>query len=187
MASPAVKTAQTADLKSAADSAAIDARRQALLELAIKSQVLVEAGMSLGLIDGDPTIRIPTVLFFEEESAQLSQEGSPALTVLAKVLLAREDSFFTLHAHGPQSGALPVLEAARGLSLLNALVDAGLAEDQIELAGGYTLDLKDSIGKPESEQGEALHIRMTPRRANQRHSATAKSKALSLKRDEAKN
>jgi outer membrane protein OmpA-like peptidoglycan-associated protein len=187
MAAPATKTIQSADLQSAADTAPIEAQRLALIQLALETLPLLEAGMSLGLIDGDPVIRVPIELFFDAESALLKEASTPALNALAQVLLKRDDAQFTLHAHGPRSGALPVLEAARGLGLVNALISNGLPEAQIELAGGFPIDLRDRIGGTEEHVGEALHIRLTPRMENQGHSASAKAKALSLKRDEAKN
>jgi hypothetical protein len=192
MASPTQKSTQSVDLQSAADATDLDERRQALVQLAMETQGLIEAGMSVGLIDGDPIIRIPAYLFFEEDQAQLNTDAANVLALLVNVLMDRKDTHFTLHAHGPRGGTLPVLEAARGLGLLNALVNAGLPVSQIEVAGGFYLELRNQIGPEHAADDNdphdnALHIRFTPRMTNQQRTVSSKTKAQVLKATEAKN
>lgn len=187
MASPAQKSTQSVDLQSAANATDLDERRQALVQLTLETQGLIEAGMSVGLIDGDPVIRIPSKLFFEKEHAQLHTEAGTVLALLVNVLLDRDDTHFTLHAHGARGGTLPVLEAARGLGLLNALVKAGLPSHQIEVAGGFNLEVRNQIGPKHSADDDALHLRFTPRMTNHRRTTSSKTKAQVLKATEAKN
>jgi outer membrane protein OmpA-like peptidoglycan-associated protein len=186
-AAPAPKSIQSVDLQSAANASNVDERRKALLQLGIETADLIQAGMTVGLVDGDPVVQIPTELFFNANQAQLKTESAELLSLLTQVLQARKDTYFTLFAHGPRSGDLPILEAARGLGLLNALVTAGLSAQRIEVMGGFSLDFRDQIGTAQPIQGDALYIRFTPRMTNQHHTANAKSKPQSLKAMEAKN
>lgn len=192
LAAPAQKDIQSVDrtpidLQSAANASNGEERRKALVQLGIETAELIQAGMTVGLVDGDPVLRIPTALFFNPNQAQLKPESAAILGLLVKVLQARKDTQFTLFAHGHRSGPLPILEAARGLGFLNALVNAGLSTQRIEVTGGFPLDFRDSISTTQSIQGDALHIRFTPRMTNHHHTASAKSKPQSLKASEAKN
>jgi len=184
---PVQKGIQSDDLQSAAQATVSDARRQALVQLGIETESLIHAGMTVGLIDGNPVLRIPTALFFNSDQAQIKPESNDTLTLLVSVLQARKGTHFTLFANRSQGDGLPVLEAARSLGLLNALVSAGLPTKQIELTGGFTVDLRDQIGTDQPIEGDALHIRFTPRMTNHHRTANAKSKPQLLKAIESKN
>jgi outer membrane protein OmpA-like peptidoglycan-associated protein len=187
MTAPAQKSIQTDDLQSATQATVSDARRQALVQLGIETESLIHVGMTVGLIDGNPVLRIPTALFFNSDQAQIKPESHDTLVLLVSILQARKDTHFTLFTNGSKEGALPLLEAARGLGILNAIVSAGLPANQIELTGGFNVDLQDQIGTEQPIEGDALHIRFTPRMTNHHRAASAKPKPQLLKATEAKN
>ncbi len=187
MTAPTQKGIQSADLQSATQATVSDTRRQALVQLGIETESLIHVGMTVGLVDGNPVLRIPTALFFDSDQAQIKPAGNDTLVLLVSVLQARKDTHFTLFTNGSQDDALPVLEAARGLGLLNALVSAGLPANQVELTGGFKVVLQDQIGTDQPIEGDALHIRFTPRMTNHHRTASAKSKPQLLKATEAKN
>ena len=136
--------ARNAELKKRLDrlETAAAARLQALDELRRDFQPLVDQGLlEITVDDGRVVIGMKSDVLFPSGSATLSSDGKAALQQVAQKLSTREDRFFQVEGHTDSdaisTAAFPDnwhLGAVRAVTVLNYLVESGMAREQLSAA-----------------------------------------------------
>jgi chemotaxis protein MotB len=111
---------------------------KALLE---KFKSLIDAGkLKVRIKEGRMVVELATDILFSSGSASLSKEGTAAIAEVADLLKSIEGRKFQVEGHTdnvPMKGAFKSnweLASARALTVLHAMVDAGLQPERISAA-----------------------------------------------------
>jgi chemotaxis protein MotB len=103
---------------------------------------LIDAGtLKVTIADGRMVLQLPTDVLFDSGSAKLSQVGKDAINQVSAVLKEVPDRRYQVEGHtdnvpihNPQYRSNWELAAARGLGVLRAMSDAGIAAQQLSAA-----------------------------------------------------
>lgn len=122
--------------------AAAEARVQEFKQLMLKFKALIDAGkLKVRIVDGRMVVVLATDILFASGSATLSPAGKGAVTEVAKVLTSIEKRSFQVEGH---TDDVPIataqypsnweLAAARAITVLKAMVEAGLPAGRVSAA-----------------------------------------------------
>lgn len=140
-------------------------------ELTSKFQKLVDAGkLSVKIVNGRMTVALSADVLFASGSAKLSSDGSKAIKETAALLSTLSGRKFQVEGH---TDNLPIstasfpsnweLAAARALTVLKTMVDAGLAPENISAASfGDTQPVKSNDTPEERGANRRIAIVIVP-------------------------
>lgn len=122
--------------------AAAEARVQEFKQLLLKFKTLIDAGkLKVKIVDGRMVVVLATDILFGSGSATLSGSGKAAVGEVAQVLASIEKRSFQVEGH---TDSVPIataqypsnweLAAARAITVLKAMVDAGLPAGRVSAA-----------------------------------------------------
>ena len=111
-------------------------------DLTAKFKPLVDAGrLSVRVVNGRMVVALSTDILFPSGSARLSKEGAVSIREVTGVLTSIANKKFQIEGH---TDSVPIataqypsnweLASARALNVLNTMIDAGMAPEQISAA-----------------------------------------------------
>ena len=142
-----------------------EARVQEFKSLLARFRSLIDAGkLKVKIIDGRMVVVLATDILFSSGSASLSKDGKSAIAEVAQVLKTIPQRAFQVEGH---TDTVPIstsqypsnweLAAARAITVLKAMVDAGLPAERVSAASfGETRP----VGTNETQEGKAQNRRI---------------------------
>ena len=160
-----VKEMEEALIELAARKAAADKRVAAYQDLLDRFKALIDAGrLRVKIVDGRMVVELATDILFASGKAELSEEGTSALTEVAKVLADIPDRRYQVEGH---TDDVPIstsrfpsnweLASARAIVVVKALIEGGISADRVS-AASYSEHRP--VGDNDTDEGKAANRRI---------------------------
>lgn len=142
-----------------------DTRIQEYNSLMQRFQKLIDAGkLKIKIVDGRMVVELPSDILFPSAQASLSRDGLAAIREIATVLSEVPDRRYQVEGHTDDWPIQTVrfrnnweLAAARSITVVRTMVNAGLAAERVSAAGyGETRP----VGDNETQDGRAQNRRI---------------------------
>jgi len=119
-----------------------EARLKEYRDLLARFKSLIDAGkLKVAIVDGRMVVQLPSDVLFKSGQATLDKDGLAAITEVAKVLIEIPDRRYQVEGHTDnrpiRTAAFPSnweLASARALTVVRAMLDAGLAPERVSAA-----------------------------------------------------
>jgi chemotaxis protein MotB len=153
-----------------AERAEMDARMAEFRDISEKFKSLIDAGtLQITFRRGRAIVTLPAGVLFDSGSAELSTEGARAVTEVARVLRGVPRRRFIVAGHTDNVPAVKeyksnwALSTARAVTVLEALVRAGMGPTNLSASGFAEFDPVASNGSPEGRQkNRRIEIALEP-------------------------
>ncbi len=160
-----VQEMQAALNELAARKEAADARVAEFRDLLDRFKALIDAGrLQVRIVDGRMVVQMATDILFQSGKADLSEDGTAALSEVAAVLADIPDRRYQVEGHTDdvpiQTSRFPsnwVLASARAVGVVQALIDAGLAPERLSAA---SFSQYHPVAANDSKEGKAANRRI---------------------------
>ena len=148
-----------------------DGRINEFRNLISRFKALIDAGkLRVKIVDGRMVVELATDILFDSGSAQLSANGKVAIQEVAMVLASIPDRRFQVEGHTDNvpiaSAQYPSnweLAAARAITVLKAMVEAGLPADRISAASfGDTRPVASNDSRETKAQNRRIEFIIVP-------------------------
>ncbi len=160
-----VKEMEQALIELAARKAAADKRVAAYQDLLDRFKALIDAGrLRVKIVDGRMVVELATDILFASGKAELSEDGTSALTEVASVLADIPDRRYQVEGH---TDDVPIstsrfpsnweLASARAIVVVKALMEGGISADRVS-AASYSEHRP--VGDNDTNDGKAANRRI---------------------------
>jgi chemotaxis protein MotB len=148
-----------------------EARVQAFKDLVSRFQTLIDAGtLDVKIVDGRMVVALASDVLFASGSAALSMDGRAAVDEVARVLASIPERRFQVEGHTDnvpiKTAQFPSnweLAATRALTVLKAMVDAGLPATRVSAASfGDAKPAADNATPEGKAQNRRIEIVVVP-------------------------